>query len=75
MDRNQRPPYSGPIFPLGVMAKGSGKTLRGTIVGVRHGRSGETGVTRFITIKLTEFHADPGALLHADVELVVRPKP
>ena len=74
MDRERRPQYAGPIFPLGAMTPGNGKPLRGTIVGVRPGRSEEAGMTRILTIKLTEFHADPRTLLHADVELVVRPK-
>jgi hypothetical protein len=44
-------------------------------VGVRSGRRGDTGMTRVLTIKLSESLPEGGKLLHADVELLVHPKP
>jgi hypothetical protein len=77
MDRIRRPLYSGPMFPIGSRSQHSPtpRRLRGTIVGVRPGRRGEVGMTRILTIKLSESHPETNRLLHADVELLVRPKP
>jgi hypothetical protein len=47
--------------------------LKGKIVGVRPGRSGEVGTTQIITIKLSGPYSEGNRLLHADVELLVQP--
>lgn len=77
MDRIRRPHYSGPMFPSGLRSQISDATnrLRGTIVGVRSGRQGESETTCILTIKLTETDAKARMLLHADVELIVTAKP
>jgi hypothetical protein len=76
MDRIHRPLYSGPMFAIGSRSQHAmiPMRLRGTVVGVRSGRSGEVGRTRILTIKLSETQPENGKLLHADVELLVRPK-
>ncbi|GIX49043.1 MAG: hypothetical protein KatS3mg131_3254 [Candidatus Tectimicrobiota bacterium] len=75
MDRIRGPLYSGPIFPLEPHPRPSRppQRLRGRIVGVRPGRSGEVGKTQIVTIKLAEPCADANRLLAAEVELLVYP--
>ena len=76
MADDQRPHFSGPIFPFGPRSRGFAATnrLRGTIVGVRPGRGEEADTTRIVMIKLTEYHVNPNSLLHVDVELIVDAK-
>ncbi len=76
MDQMWKPLHSGPMFPVGSRwQQHSGpRRLQGTIVGIRSGRSHEAGMTRILTIKLSEPHPETGKLLHADVDLLVRPK-
>ena len=77
MDRIQGPLYSGPMFPIGSLSKNqtSQQRLKGKIVGVRPGRSGERGNTQILTIKLSQPDPDDRTLLDREVEILVRPRP
>lgn len=75
MDGIKGPFYSGPIFPIGSRDKNftPPQRLKGKIIGVRPGRSGEKETTQILTIKLTSADLDDQKLLHSDVEIVVQP--
>lgn len=76
MDPTRGPLYPRPIVPLHLRPSepSTPQRLQGTVVGVRPGRSGEVGTTQILTIKLTGPVSDSTRLLHADIELVVRPR-
>ncbi len=76
MDPTHGPLYVRPIVPLHLRPSepAAPQRLQGTVVGVRAGRSGEVGTTQIVTIKLTSPVSESNRLLHADIELVVRPR-
>ena len=76
MDSIQGPFYPRPIMPLGPPEKSRTAPLRlkGKVVGVRPGRSGEVGATQILTIKLSASSQEAGRLLHADVEILLHVK-
>ncbi len=74
MDRIRGPLYSGPIFPIDprTRQRGAPRRIKGRVVGVRPGRSGEVGATQIITIKLDEPYPEVQRLLHMDVEILIQ---
>jgi hypothetical protein len=76
MDGIHGPFYPRPIVPIGPSeTKRTGpQRLKGKIVGVRPGRSGEVGTTQILTIKLTASPQEVGRLLHAEVEILMPAK-
>lgn len=77
MDSTRRPMYSGPIFPIASRTEKqvAPHHMKGKIVGVRSGRSGEVTTTRILTIKLVEPYQDIETLLHAEVDIQVQITP
>ncbi len=76
MDGIHGPFYPRPIVPIGPSeTKRAGpQRLKGKIVGVRPGRSGEVGTTQILTIKLSASPQEVGRLLHAEVEILMPAK-
>ena len=76
MDGVHGPFYPRPIVPIGPSeTKRAGpQRLKGKIVGVRPGRSGEVGTTQILTIKLAASPQEVGRLLHAEVEILMPAK-
>ena len=73
MDDIRGPLFKGPLFPVGNHEKAAAppQRLKGTIVGIRAGRSGDAGATQILTIKLAEADADCHKLLDTDIEILV----
>ena len=76
MDGIYGPFYPRPLVPIGPSEpKRTGpQRLKGKIVGVRPGRSGEVGATQILTIKLAASPQEVGRLLHAEVEILMHSK-
>lgn len=75
MEGIRGPFYSPPIPPIRPREQSPTRPqrLRGKIVGVRAGRNNEASNTRILTIKLDDPPLDSLSLLHADVEIIIRP--
>ena len=73
MDRIQAPIYPRPMVPVKPRdaSPSTPQKLKGTIVGVREGRSGEIGHTQILTIKLNVSAPEAKRLLHADIEIII----
>ena len=76
MDRIYGPFYPRPLVPIGPSEpnRAGPQRLKGKIVGVRPGRSGEVGATQILTIKLAASPQEVGRLLHAEVEILMHAK-
>lgn len=72
MDRIQAPIYPRPLGPIGVRetSQATPNRVKGKVVGVRAGRSGEVGHTQILTIKIVTPSPETHRLLQADVEIV-----
>ncbi len=76
MDSIQPPIYPRPLVPIGPREtrQGAPHKLKGKIVGVRSGRSGEIGTTQILTIKIVTPSSETSRLLHAEIEIILPPK-
>ncbi len=72
----QPPIYPRPLVPIGPRetSQGAPRKLKGTIVGVRAGRSGEIGTTQILTIKIVTPSSEARRLLHAEIDIILPPK-
>ena len=76
MDSIHGPFYPRPIVPIGPSEprRAAPQRLKGKVVGVRPGRSGEVGTTQILTIKLSTPSQEAGRLLYAEVEILMPAK-